>query len=93
MSTDLARDYEAGLFDTLSLDEYVDIICELIPIIPKNIVIHRLTGDGPKNLLISPQWSAEKKEVLNALNRQIMERKVFQNGLSDSVYFSCEQGV
>lgn len=73
-NTDLAKDYEAGLFETLSMDEYIDIICRLLRTIPKEIVIHRLTGDGPKNLLISPIWSGNKKQVLNRLLNEIRNR-------------------
>lgn len=73
-NTDLAKDYEAGIFETLTMDEYIDIICRLIRIIPKEIVIHRLTGDGPKNLLISPIWSGNKKAVLNKLLNEIQNR-------------------
>ncbi len=73
-NTDLAKDYEAGLFETLSMDEYIDIICRLLIRIPKEIVIHRLTGDGPKNLLIAPIWSGNKKQVLNRLLNEIRNR-------------------
>lgn len=73
-NTDLAKDYEAGLFETLSIDEYIDIICRLLEKIPKEIVIHRLTGDGPKKLLISPIWSGNKKMVLNKLLNEIRNR-------------------
>lgn len=68
-NTDLATDYEAGKFKTLELEEYLDIIKECVAIIPKNIVIHRLTGDGAKKDLIAPLWSADKKRVLNAVNK------------------------
>lgn len=67
--TDLADDYLSGKFETLSMEEYLSIIKDCIKIIPKNVVIHRLTGDGPKKDLIAPLWSADKKSVLNALNR------------------------
>lgn len=74
--TDLAKDYESGLFETLSMDEYIDIVCRLLEKIPKEIVIHRLTGDGPKNLLIAPIWSGNKKVVLNRLLNEIKQRDV-----------------
>lgn len=67
--TDLAKDYEDGKFKTLEFDEYLDIIKSCVEIIPNNIVIHRLTGDGPKKDLIAPLWSGDKKRVLNAINR------------------------
>lgn len=72
--TDLAKDYEKGLFKTLEFDEYVELIAKCVAIIPKNIVIHRLTGDGAKKDLIAPLWSADKKRVLNAINKALRER-------------------
>lgn len=67
--TDLADDYLSGKFEVLSMEEYLSIIKDCVEIIPKNVVIHRLTGDGPKKDLIAPLWSADKKSVLNALNK------------------------
>ena len=67
--TDLEKDYEAGRFEALSLEEYLEIIKSCIEIIPNGVVIHRLTGDGAKKDLIAPLWSADKKRVLNAIAR------------------------
>ena len=69
--TDLARDYAMGKFDTLSLEAYTDIIKSCVEIIPPNVVIHRLTGDGAKKDLIAPLWSADKKNVLNTINKAL----------------------
>ena len=71
--TDLAKDYFEHKFDVLSLEEYTDIIAECVKIIPKNVVIHRLTGDGAKKDLIAPLWSANKKKVLNTINKRLSE--------------------
>lgn len=71
--TDLAKDYEKGLFKTLEFDEYVNLIVKCVKIIPKDIAIHRLTGDGAKKDLIAPLWSADKKRVLNAINKTLRE--------------------
>ena len=71
--TDLAKDYEKGLFKTLEFDEYVNLIVKCVKIIPKDIVIHRLRGDGAKKDLIAPLWSADKKRVLNAINKALRE--------------------
>lgn len=71
--TDLEEQYNAGKIKVLTLDEYCDIICDCIKIIPKNVVVHRLTGDGAKKDLIAPLWSADKKNVLNTLNKRINE--------------------
>lgn len=67
-NTDLANDYLDGKFKVLEFDEYIDLIKDCLEIIPENIVIHRLTGDGAKKDLIAPLWSADKKMVLNAIN-------------------------
>lgn len=69
--TDLAKDYEQGKFEVLTLEQYTEIIKECVQIIPKNVVIHRLTGDGAKKDLIAPLWSADKKTVLNTINRAL----------------------
>lgn len=71
--TDLAKDYEKGKFEVLTLEQYTEIIKECIQIIPENVVIHRLTGDGAKKDLIAPLWSADKKTVLNTINRALKD--------------------
>ena len=71
--TDLAIDYSLGKFDVLSMDAYIDILIECLKIIPKNMVVHRITGDGPKKILIAPLWSGDKKKVLNTINKRIKE--------------------
>ena len=67
-NTDLEKEYLAGRFKVLEFEEYLDIIKACVDVIPENIVIHRLTGDGAKKDLIAPLWSADKKKVLNAIN-------------------------
>ncbi|MGN1432864.1 MAG: TIGR01212 family radical SAM protein [Ruminococcus sp.] len=76
--TDLLTDYNRGLFKTMSMDEYIDILCDSIEILPKNVVVHRLTGDGDKKLLVAPLWSADKKRVLNSINKALSERNIVQ---------------
>lgn len=71
--TDLANDYSAGKFKALEFDDYLDIIKDCVKVIPDNIVIHRLTGDGAKKDLIAPLWSADKKRVLNSINKALSE--------------------
>lgn len=72
--TDLAKEYREGKFNTLSMETYVELVADAISILPKNMVIHRMTGDGDKKTLIAPKWSMDKKRVLNALNKAISER-------------------
>ena len=71
--TELAREYEADPFPLFTLDSYCDLVVDCLRLLPPETVVHRLTGDGPKRLLIAPQWSADKKRVLNTLNRKIRE--------------------
>lgn len=77
-NTDLATDYENHLFSALTMDEYFHIIFEILKILPPDMVIHRLTGDGPKNILIAPEWSANKRLVLNTLNHRLKELNIIQ---------------
>lgn len=81
--TDLAAEYDKDPFPLLSLDEYAELICDCIELIPKDMVIHRITGDGDKKLLIAPMWSANKKLVLNTINKRLRERKVVQGALEE----------
>lgn len=71
--TELGHMYEAESFRTLSLDEYCALVVKCLRLLPPDTVIHRITGDGPKRLLLAPLWSADKKKVLNTLNRAIHE--------------------
>ncbi len=77
--TDLAREYRAGRLGTMEMDAYFDLLCESLRRLPPDMVIHRLTGDGPKRILIAPQWTGDKKRVLNALN-QALERQGVRQG-------------
>ena len=62
----------------LSQEEYVSIICDQLEIIPKDIVIHRITGDAPRDMLIGPMWSLNKWEVLNAIDKEMERRDSWQ---------------
>ena len=66
--TDLEKDYEAGLFECMTMEEYVTLVKECIDLLPKDMIIHRMTGDGDKKTLVAPLWSTDKKRVLNALH-------------------------
>ena len=76
--TDLYDEYKKGVFKTLSMEEYIDLICDCLEALPPNVVVHRLTGDGDKKLLVSPLWSADKKRVLNTLNSTLRQRNILQ---------------
>nr|WP_330398539.1 TIGR01212 family radical SAM protein [Anaerocolumna aminovalerica] len=80
-NTDLAK-YS---FHVLSLEEYMDILISCIEMLPKDMVIHRLTGDGPKSLLIAPLWSSNKKLVLNRIHKEFKIRKTWQGKCWDVI--------
>ena len=67
--TDIEKDYSQGKFTLPTMEEYGEILREILPIIPDNIVIHRLTGDGDKKSLIAPLWTGDKKKTLNYISR------------------------
>jgi len=71
--TDLADLYAAGQVPEMTLEEYAALIVDCLKTLPEDMTVHRLTGDGPKKLLLSPLWSGDKKRVLNTLNRAIRE--------------------
>ncbi len=76
--TELAKMYERGEFKALSKEEYFSLVARALEILPPDMVIHRLTGDGAKKILIAPLWSADKKDVLNSLNRYLEENDIIQ---------------
>ncbi|MBA4688954.1 MAG: TIGR01212 family radical SAM protein [Candidatus Galacturonibacter soehngenii] len=80
-NTDLASYYEENKFHILSLEEYTDIVIQILERMPDDIVIHRITGDGPKSLLIEPKWSLNKKLVLNHIQRQFKQKDTWQGKL------------
>lgn len=76
--TDLAADYEAGLFKTMERGEYIKTVVDMLELLSPETVIHRLTGDGPRRTLIAPQWSTDKKNILNLINREFRIRNTYQ---------------
>lgn len=77
-NTDLALDYEKGLVPVYTKEEYLNILLSCIANLSPDIVIHRITGDGPKDLLIEPKWSLNKRDVLNSFHKLCREKAVFQ---------------
>lgn len=69
--TDLAQDFEAGNFSCLTLDAYAQALSLCLQQVPAQVVVHRITGDGDKRLLLAPLWSGDKKRVLNYLNKRL----------------------
>lgn len=78
-STDLGTYYLQGKYqDVLTLEEYIDILIACLELLPGDMVNHRLTGDGPKKLLLAPSWSSNKKNVLNTLHKRMKELDTYQ---------------
>ena len=76
--TRMQRDFHQGDLQLMAFEDYVNVICDQLEIIPKEISIHRLTGDAPREMLIGPMWSLKKWEVLNAIDAELERRNVFQ---------------
>ncbi|MBO5302554.1 MAG: TIGR01212 family radical SAM protein [Lachnospiraceae bacterium] len=76
--TDLDFIYQKNPFPLPDLEEYANLIADCIEILPEHIVIHRITGDGPKKLLTAPLWSADKKRVLNTMTKILKQRGTYQ---------------
>ena len=74
--TALAESFRRGEFQTLEPEEYYELVADALEILPEDVVIHRLTGDGAKRDLIAPLWSADKKRVLAELNRVLRRRGI-----------------
>jgi radical SAM protein (TIGR01212 family) len=79
--TPMVKQYEAGLLRFLEKDEYVGLIVDSLEILPTEMIIHRLTGDAPRDLLIGPLWSLKKWEILNAIDNELIRRDTWQGKL------------
>lgn len=77
--TDLVELYKKKTFDILDLMEYIDIIISCLEVLPPDMVIHRVTGDGPGDLLLAPLWSLDKRHVLNTLHQEMRRRNTWQS--------------
>ena len=77
-NTPMVKLYEEGRLKFMEMDEYIDLVIKALERIPKDVVIHRLTGDAPRNLLIGPMWSLKKWEVLNEIDRELIKRDSYQ---------------
>jgi radical SAM superfamily enzyme len=73
--------YQAKPFHCFEMEEYCDFVVDCLELLPSNMVVHRMTGDGPRSLLIAPLWSTDKKRVLNTIQRRLKERNTYQGRL------------
>jgi len=76
--TPLVKFYEQNRLKFLSQDEYVNLVVDILEILPPDMIIHRLTGDSPRDLLIGPRWSLNKWQVLNSIDNRLIERNTWQ---------------
>ncbi len=76
--TPMIKQYEKGMLQFLSFEEYVNLVCDQLEILPPEMIVHRITGDGPANLMIGPMWSINKWSVLNAIDKELEQRGSFQ---------------
>ena len=76
--TDLANEYRSGELSVFTMEEYVDLVIDCLEHLSPEIVVHRLTGDGPSELLMAPGWSTRKREVLNLIHHEMKVRDSYQ---------------
>ncbi|WP_078550433.1 TIGR01212 family radical SAM protein [Litchfieldia alkalitelluris] len=76
--TPMVKQYEKGMLEFLSLDNYVSLVCDQLEILPPEMIVHRITGDGPIDLMIGPMWSVNKWEVLNRIDAELKRRDSYQ---------------
>lgn len=77
-NTRMLRDYHEGRLQLMTREDYVNVICDQLELIPQEIIIHRLTGDAPWDSLVGPMWSLKKWEVLNAIDQELLRRDSYQ---------------
>lgn len=76
--TPMVKQYEKGMLKFLTFDEYVSLVCDQLEILPPEMIVHRITGDGPIDLMVGPMWSVNKWEVLNAIDDELKRRNSYQ---------------
>ena len=76
--TQMVKQYESGELQLLSQEDYIDLICKGIAMLPQEMVVHRLTGDAPRESLIGPMWSLKKWEVLNSIDKALEDNDIYQ---------------
>ncbi|WP_122645843.1 TIGR01212 family radical SAM protein [Enterococcus mediterraneensis] len=88
-NTRMLRDYHEGRLQLMTREEYVQVICDQLEMIPSEIIIHRLTGDAPWDSLVGPMWSLKKWEVLNAIDQEMIRRDSYQGKFDVRKKVSC----
>jgi radical SAM superfamily enzyme len=76
--TPMVKQYEAGLVDFLDREHYVRLVVDTLEVLPPEMIVHRVTGDAPRETIIGPMWSLKKWEVLNAIDAELKARGTWQ---------------
>jgi len=76
--TPMVKQYEKGMLEFLTFDQYISLVCDQLEILPPEMIIHRITGDGPIELMVGPMWSVNKWEVLNKIDAELKNRNSWQ---------------
>lgn len=82
----MVKQYEKGMLEFMDQETYVKLVADQLEILPEEMIIHRITGDGPIDLMIGPMWSVNKWEVLNGIDDELKKRDSYQGK-----YFGIEQ--
>ncbi|MBS4173882.1 TIGR01212 family radical SAM protein [Bacillus sp. FJAT-49736] len=86
--TPMVKQYEKGMLQFLTFDDYINLVCDQLEILPPEMIIHRITGDGPIDLMIGPMWSVNKWAVINAIDAELKRRNSWQGK-----YYTVEMNV
>ncbi|RXI98654.1 TIGR01212 family radical SAM protein [Anaerobacillus alkaliphilus] len=76
--TPMVKQYEKGMLEFMSAQDYIKLVCDQLEVLPPDMIVHRLTGDGPADLMIGPMWSLNKWEVLNGIEAELKNRNSWQ---------------
>lgn len=82
--TPMVKQYDKGMLEFMSQEEYTNLVCDQLEIIPKEMIVHRITGDGPIDLMVGPMWSVNKWEVLNEIDNELARRASYQGKFFES---------
>ncbi|PLR84422.1 TIGR01212 family radical SAM protein [Bacillus canaveralius] len=83
--TPMVKQYEKGMLEFLPFNDYVNLVCDQLEMLPPEMIVHRITGDGPIDLMIGPMWSVNKWEVLNSIDTELKRRNSWQGKLYQTV--------
>ena len=81
--TPMVKQYEKGQLEFLSLEDYVSLVVDQLEIIPEDVIVHRITGDYPPDLMIYPMWSLNKWEVLNSIDAEFVRREAGKENMQN----------